>query len=91
MVYKLMWGPNEFLPIGTLRYWAVTDELYKITVPTLITVGRYDEITPRNAEVLNHGIRGSKCVVFEKSSHASRLEEPERYMEVYGGFLKGLV
>ena len=90
MVYRLMWGPNEFFPVGTLRYWDVTDQLHKITVPTLITVGRYDEVTPKNAEVLNREIRGSRCVVFEKSAHASRLEEPERYMEVYRGFLKGL-
>jgi len=90
MVYRLMWGPNEFFPVGTLRYWDVTDQLRAITVPTLITVGRYDEVTPKNAQVLNHEIRDSKCVVFEKSAHASRLEEPERYMEVYGGFLKDL-
>ncbi len=90
MVYRLMWGPNEFFPVGTLRYWDVTDQLHKITVPTLITVGRYDEVTPRNAEVLNRGIKGSKHVVFEKSAHASRLEEPEKYIEVYGGFLKSL-
>jgi proline iminopeptidase len=90
LVYRLMWGPNEFLPTGNLRYWDVTSHLDKISVPTLITCGRYDEITPRNSEVLSQGIKDSKIVVFEKSSHSSRYEEPERHAEVYGDFLKGV-
>jgi len=90
LVYKLMWGPNEFFPVGTLRYWEVTSELHRINVPTLITCGRYDEVTPKNAEVLNHGIKDSKFVIFEKSSHSARIEEPERYFEVYGQFINAL-
>ena len=87
LVYKLMWGPNEFFGVGTIRYWDVTNELHQIHVPTLITNGRYDEVTPKNGEVLNRGIKDSKFVIFEKSSHSPRLEEPERYFEVYRGFL----
>lgn len=90
MVYKLMWGPNEFFPVGTLRYWDVTSDLDKITVPTLITVGRYDEVTPKNAEAIRQRVPDSKYVVFEKSAHASRIEEPERYFEVYSNFLNSL-
>ncbi|HZW55430.1 MAG TPA: proline iminopeptidase-family hydrolase [Nitrososphaerales archaeon] len=91
LVYKLMWGPNEFFAVGTLRYWDVTGLLNRITVPTLITNGRYDEVTPRNGEVLHQGIKDSKFVIFEKSSHTARLEEPEKYFEVYGGFLRALL
>ncbi len=86
-VYKLMWGENEFLPTGSLRYWDVTPDLARIEVPTLITCGRYDEVTPKNSEALQRGIKGSKMVVFERSSHTSRYEEPERHAEVYGQFL----
>src|SRR5579872_45047 len=78
-VYKLMWGPNEFFPVGTIRYWDVTDELGNIETPALITNGRYDEVTPKNGEVLKQGIKGSKFVVFENSSHSARIEEPEKY------------
>jgi len=90
MVYKLMWGPNEFTATGTLRYWDVTNELHKIRVPTLITCGKYDEVTPKNSEVIRDGIAGSKMTVFAKSSHSALLEEPERYLEVYRRFLDGL-
>ncbi len=89
-VYKLMWGPNEFFPVGTIRYWDVTNDLHKIHVPTLITNGRYDEVTPKNGEVLNQGIKDSKFVIFEKSSHAARIEEPEKYFEVYRSFLSSV-
>jgi proline-specific peptidase len=90
LVYKLMWGPNEFFPVGTIRYWDVTDQLDRISVPTLITCGRYDEVTPKNLEVLHQGIKDSKTTIFEKSAHAPQLEEPERYTDTYRNFLRNL-
>ena len=45
-VYATMNGPNEFTVTGNLREWDRTDRLGEIEVPTLITVGRYDEIGP---------------------------------------------
>jgi proline iminopeptidase len=86
-VYKLMWGPNEFYCVGTIRYWNVVDQLHKISVPTLITNGRYDEVTPKSGEVLHQGIKDSKFLIFENSSHSPRLEEPEKYFDTYRGFL----
>ena len=47
-VYETMNGPTEFTVIGNLKDWDRTNQLGEIDVPTLITVGRYDEITPRN-------------------------------------------
>jgi len=90
LVYRTMWGLNEFFPTGTLRYWDLTSDLHKISVPTLITNGRYDEVSPKNGEVLHEGIKGSKFVVFENSSHSARLEEPEKYFAVYREFLDSL-
>ena len=90
LVYKLMWGPNEFFAVGTLRYWDITSELHKVSVPTLITNGKYDEVTPRCGEVLHRGIKDSKFVIFEKSSHSPRIEEPDKYFETYGSFLRGV-
>src|SRR5262245_37496365 len=43
-VYETMGGPNEFIVIGNLKDWDRIARLGEITVPTLITVGRYDEI-----------------------------------------------
>ena len=40
--YGIMNGPNEFTITKTIKDWDITDEIHKITIPTLITVGRYD-------------------------------------------------
>ena len=86
-VYFTMNGPNEFTIIGTIRDWDVTDQLPTIRVPTLVTVGRYDEVTPRVAESIHRGIRGSKLVRFEKSAHLAMWEERSHYIGVVRDFL----
>jgi proline-specific peptidase len=85
--YIVMNGPTEFDVIGRLATWDRTADLDKIDAPTLITVGRYDEITPACAETIHQGIRNSRVVVFENSAHSAHLEEGERYAEVVGDFL----
>lgn len=86
-VYETMYGPNEFTVVGNLRNWDRTDRLGEISTPTLITVGRYDELTPHCAETLHQGIPNSQMVVFEASSHLAHLEETEKYLQVVAGFL----
>jgi L-proline amide hydrolase len=86
-VYLYMQGPNEFVISGTLKDWDITERLGEIGVPTLVTSGRHDECTPRQAEIVHRGIFGSEWVVFEGSSHMQFAEEPERYLEVLDGFL----
>ena len=86
-VYLTMNGPNEFAVIGTLRDWDRTADLGRITIPTLVTVGRYDEIAPSCAETVARGIAGSQLVVFEHSAHCAHLEEVARYTEVVNAFL----
>ena len=86
-VYFTMNGPNEFTIIGTIKDWDVTDQLPTIHVPTLVTVGRYDEVTPRVAESIHRGIQGSRLVRFEKSAHLAMWEERAHYIEVLRDFL----
>jgi proline-specific peptidase len=87
-VYTTMQGPNEFVITGTLKEWDLSDRLGEIDVPTLITAGRHDEFTPRQARSLNEGIRGSELVTFEHSSHMQFAEEAERYRQVVARFLE---
>lgn len=86
-VYETMNGPNELVTTGNLKEWNRTDQLSKITVPALLLVGRYDEVTPACSETLHQGIAGSQLTVFEKSSHIPHLEETEKYLSVVSGFL----
>jgi proline iminopeptidase len=90
-VYRLMWGASEFYPTGNSKYWDVTGQLGNIDCPTLITCGEYDEITPKNSELLQAGIRGSKLHVFEGCTHSAAREKPEEYLQVHRDFLKSLM
>ncbi len=87
LVYETMWGPNEFACTGTLRYWDITDELPTIRVPTLITCGRYDEVTPLTCRSAHDHIGGSKFEIFENSAHSGLWEEPEKYLGLVKNFL----
>lgn len=89
-VYETMNGPNEFIVIGNLRDWDRIARLPEIRVPTLITVGRFDEIPPVCADTIRRGIAGSRVVVFEQSGHTAHLEETGRYLQVVGDFLQSV-
>ena len=87
-VYLTMWGPSEFFCTGSLREWDVTTRLGEIDEPTLIVSGRYDESTPLVSRTIHQGIKGSEWEVLENSSHVPHVEEPERFLEVVGGWLE---
>jgi proline iminopeptidase len=86
-VYLTMNGPNEFTIIGNIRYWDVTHQLHKIHVPTLVTGGRFDEVSPKEASSIHRGIKGSKQVTFPNSSHLPMWEEREKFIAVVRKFL----
>jgi proline-specific peptidase len=86
-IYNEMWGPSEMYPTGVLADWDVTPRLGEIRVPALVLCGRYDEATPRMAEVIAAGVPDAELVVFEASSHTAPIEEPEHYVAVVRKFL----
>lgn len=86
-VYNIMFGPNEFFCIGTLRDWSVVDRVHQITVPTLLASGRFDEATPATLQPFFDSIADVRWEIFERSSHMPFVEEPERYLAVVESFL----
>jgi proline-specific peptidase len=86
-VYLTMNGPTEFDVIGLLREWDRTADLGRIGVPTLVTCGRYDEITPSCSETITRGIPDARMHVFEESAHCAHLEEADDYARIVEAFL----
>jgi len=86
-VYLTMNGPTEFDVIGLLRDWDRTADLGRIRVPTLVTCGRYDEITPSCSETITRGIPDARMHVFEESAHCAHLEEADDYARIVEAFL----
>ena len=62
--------------------------LGEIDAPTLIVSGAHDESTPLVSRTIHQGIQGSEWEVLENSSHMPHVEEPERFLEVVGGWLE---
>ncbi len=86
-MFETMWGAHFLQPDGTLRNWDITGMLHRIRVPTLITVGRYDMITPAVARAIHREIRGSRLALFNDSSHVAMWEERVRFIQVVRDFL----
>lgn len=87
--YLTMWGPSEFGPVtGNLDGWDITDRLGEIRVPTLVTVGRHDEMRPEHVAVLADGIPDAELVIFEESSHMAFVEERDAYVATVRRFLE---
>lgn len=73
---------------GFLRTYDVTDQLHKITCPTLVIAGRHDWICPPEwSELIASKIPHADLRIFEESSHAVSGDEPEAFLDVIRGFL----
>jgi proline-specific peptidase len=75
---------GEFYTRHLCRLATWPDSLADIAVSTLITCGRFDEVSPNCAATLEAGIPDSRSVVFEQSAHVAHIEERELYMQVAG-------
>ncbi|BDI23444.1 alpha/beta fold hydrolase [Herbiconiux sp. L3-i23] len=71
-----------------LKNYDLKPVLPNITVPTLITVGRTDWITPVScSETIADLIPNSRLAIFEKSGHSPQIEEAEEWTKTVRGFL----
>lgn len=85
--YRIMNGPNEFTIIGSMKDWDRRSDLGRITVPTLLTTGEFDEVTLDCHETIRDGIKGSRLVVLPGQSHVTMLEDVAGYTKLVRDFL----
>ncbi len=86
-VYHTMNGPNEFHVLGTLRGWSIIERLRRITAPTLVIAGEFDEATPASWQPYVEHIANVESHVFPDTSHCAHLEQPEEFRAVVAAFL----
>jgi proline iminopeptidase len=72
---------------GTMAGWDITKELPRIRVPTLITVGQFDHVTPECAREIHRGIRHSRLVIARGQGHLPFYEDRDRYTTLLRRFL----
>ena len=86
-VYEFMWGPSEFEPTGTLKQYGRTSQLSRISIPTMIICGEYDEATPGTGKKYAKRISGCRFSEIEGASHVIWEEKPARIRKVINDFL----
>ena len=76
-IYNYMQGPSEFTIVGTLKTYDGTKYLKDVKVPTLFTVGEFDEANP--ATIRRHAAMtpGAKVVVIPGAAHVTTWDNPE--------------
>lgn len=79
-IYKTMWGVSEFTVTGNLKDYDRINELPKLTMPTLLTGGRFDESTPETLEKAVKLLHRGKLIIYEKSAHFAFLNEKTKYL-----------
>lgn len=71
-----------------LRGYDLKSQLPQVAVPTLITVGRTDWITPVScSQTIADLIPGSRLSIFERSGHSPQIEEADKWTQVVRSFL----
>lgn len=89
-VYEPMWGPSEFAFTGNLSDWDRVDALAQIRVPTLITVGSEDELTPACSRQIHERLPDSRLEIFPDCSHMTFHEDGEGYLRTLDDFLRSV-
>ena len=79
---------HNFAFAHNLPGWDIGEQLRGVTVPTLVTVGRTDWITPVEcSEKIAGLLPDARLVVFEHSGHSPQIEEADAWTATVRAFL----
>lgn len=86
-IYNTMQGPNEFVVNGNFKDWDRWADLPRINAPTLLLVGRYDEMPVEDIQRMGSLIPRSKVVICEQGSHLSMYDDQAAYFDALVPFV----
>ncbi|MBI4499582.1 MAG: proline iminopeptidase-family hydrolase [Gemmatimonadetes bacterium] len=87
-IYNYMQGPSEFTIVGTLKDYDVKSFLPQIKVPTLLTVGEFDEVGPELIKRFAGKVPGARYVVFSGAAHMTPWDARDENVRVVREFLR---
>lgn len=87
-IYNYMQGPSEFTITGTLKTYDATPLLQDVKVPTLYTVGEFDEADPPTIERFARMTPGAQVVVVPGAAHITTWDAPEAMVGAVRKFLR---
>lgn len=88
-IYNYLQGPSEFTITGTLKTYNVRPGLAAINVPTLYTVGEFDEVGPNLVRGFAAATPGAKFKLIPGSAHITTWDNPEVMLRIVREFLSG--
>jgi proline iminopeptidase len=89
-IYIYMQGPSEFTITGTLKRYDATPLLKDIAVPTLYTVGEFDEADPPTIERFARMTPGAQVVVLAGAAHLTPWDAGDESVRVVRTFLSAV-
>ena len=90
-VYNAIQGKSEFEVTGSMRGWDRWNDLRRITAPTLLLGGEYDEINPDDMREMARRIPRSVVKICEQGSHLSMYDDQDSYFAALIRFLRSHV
>ena len=89
-VYRFMWGDNEFFATGTLKDYDRVESLSNIKVPTLYTVGEFDETLPATVRHYQSLTPVSRLKIISGAGHMTMHDNPEEDVRAISEFLRAV-
>jgi proline iminopeptidase len=87
-IYNYMQGPSEFTITGTLKAYGVTSDLGTIRVPTLYTVGEFDEADTATVRHFADLTPHAELVVLAGAAHLTPWDARDENVRVVRAFLR---
>ncbi len=87
-IYNYMQGPSEFTITGTLKQYDVKSFLPQIAVPTLFTVGEFDEVGPELVRGFSQLVPGARVTVLPGAAHITMWDARDENVKVVRDFLR---
>jgi len=88
VIYNYMQGPSEFTITGTLKPYDATSFLRSVAIPTLYTVGEFDEADTSTVRRFAGLTPGSRVEVLKDAAHMTTWDAPDETIRVTRGFLR---
>ena len=89
-LYEYMEGPSEFTFTGTLKDYDATPLLRTVKIPTLYTVGEFDEADPTTVRRLAALTPGPRVVEFRGAAHLTPWDARDENLRVVRAFLRSV-
>ena len=86
-IYIPMQGPSELGASGKLEKWDRTNDLGKLSLPTLVIGGQYDTMDPKHMKWMAGAVKKGRYLYCANGSHMSMYDDQKTY---FNGVLRFL-